>query len=525
MLDRQVNRLRELVQANDWESAAALIEQNKFWENDVPDWVSEASWLVYLKLNEMAKSEFWLDRALASNPNRPSLLRGKGNLHRDRGEWSEASENYSRAIKLSPGTAIYYAALAFAQESMRDYSNSISSLRKAIDINPKLNWRLRLATLYLKEGKLEIALMTLEDCLESNIDSNINEKIILLKNIHSAEKKPTNGTIEYCYEYVRKGLDKEFPGRGQETSPVGPIDQAMAYGLIAWAASLAGKTDDVENSVNWLIEKSRTRRGTGWGLGFQWSPFSKSFKNDSETIYGITNAICIQGLLESHKISPNPSIYETIIAALDYYSECRSILSDGGSYFWYSDQVTDSKQVYNVSSMLAGTFARASVELEIPGYAKIAHSAAQSIVDDVLFRENHIDWLYEKGGKRHNDLVHASYIIKGLLDTKKYLNVDYIGEKELEKYLLSFFDKDKIIREHNSIDDYWLAPVLRPRSWGLGMAAFVLGEMGLKENRDNVLDTLGLYEFESHNFSYKFGDQQHIPRSVAHILLAFSLKK
>ena len=34
MLDRQVNRLRELVQANDWESAAALIEQNKFWENE-----------------------------------------------------------------------------------------------------------------------------------------------------------------------------------------------------------------------------------------------------------------------------------------------------------------------------------------------------------------------------------------------------------------------------------------------------------------------------------------------------------
>ncbi len=384
-------------------------------------------------------------------------------------------------------------------------------------------WVSRLAALLIRNGdedkalsllgtsELRISNPVIQRRYEELRRTLVKSSVVRLDN---APDEPIN------YSYIRKGLSATRPGFGNETALEYPVEQAMAYGALAWAAGLNETQDDLLIATNWLINNCITSSGVGWGLGWSWAAFGKKEKNRADAIYGVTVAICVEGLMSAYRAEPSAEIRDVIIKSLNYYAGCVSQNRDG-MFFWYSDDISDAKQVYNVSAMLAGVYAQAYELFDVEVYGQLARIAASTVVKGVVYRGDHVDWHYMEGpNSRFNDLVHASFTVHGLLQVKRILGLNEITESELANYLRSFISGSGELLEYNSSDDHWLAPIMPPRSWGIGMTAFVFKELGLEDECKLALQQLRLYKFAPHKFSYQYGDELHVPRSVAFLLLA-----
>lgn len=144
------DRLRELVTAQRWQEAAALIERGAgLDEASAP--LAIAAWKTYHALGDAAPAEAWLDRALAQAPDNATLQRAKGNCHKERGEWTAAAARYARAAALRPEQAVLHAAAAYALEQTGDLAGAAAATARALARDEhKRAWWLLAARLALR---------------------------------------------------------------------------------------------------------------------------------------------------------------------------------------------------------------------------------------------------------------------------------------------------------------------------------------------------------------------------------------
>jgi hypothetical protein len=331
------------------------------------------------------------------------------------------------------------------------------------------------------------------------------------------------GTL-VTYERLIQAFDRQRPGFGLEADGTGPIELPMAYGLVAWAGAIASDEELSSRAAQWLLQNSQTRTGTGWGLGWEWDAFGDGTVNRADTIYGITTAIAAIGLIRNHKLTGSREALDGAVEALDYY-KAFATPTERGLFFWYSDQVADAINVHNVSAMMAGAYALAAKASGRSEFANIAADAIAELLASAESKKDTLGWTYAVlPGSRPNDLVHAAYIVQGALLVGRALPSVHLDEDRLLNYLRGFV-RDGVPMEFRTDEIRPDLRAVRARSWGVGMLAFTLAELGVREEAEAALAAIADYEFASHKYSFKFGDKLNATRATAHLLLAAAVAR
>jgi hypothetical protein len=323
------------------------------------------------------------------------------------------------------------------------------------------------------------------------------------------------------YEYVKMSLG-EAPGFGIETTGRGPVHQPMAYGLVAWAASEKADVKYARLAADWLIENSSPDK-RGWGLDWEWDAFGNGVINPADTVYGITTAIAVDGLLRTYLLTQNRQYLDAAQDALNYYMQFQCPES---GHFFYSDQLSDSAyKVPNITAMLMGQYAHAGGILGNRSYIDVASRAYVAMQESAVVMEEIVLWKYAHGleNERDNDLVHASYIVYGLYLYEKHTPaVKHASLAPMAaSYLDGFIDGD--IFEFNIRDRSAGLGARKARIWGAGMLLYVASALDEQDLMRAVLAKIPKYEYATQRFSYRRGDDLHCPRAVAHLLLGYSL--
>jgi hypothetical protein len=322
-----------------------------------------------------------------------------------------------------------------------------------------------------------------------------------------------------AYERLLLALDRRRPGFGFETDGTGPIELAMAYGLVAWAGAIASDAELSRRAAQWLLRNSRTSTGVGWGLGWEWDAFGDGTVNRADAIYGITTAIAVIGLVKNHELTGSRESLNEAIQALDYY-QAFSTPTKEGLFFWYSDQAADAINVHNVSAMMAGAYALVARASKRSEFSDFAAGAFAELMASAESSKDALGWRYaDLPAARPNDLVHAAYIAYGALLASRSLPSLQIDQHRLLNYLRGFISNG-IPMEFRPDDIRAGLRNRRARSWGVGMLAFTLFELGAHEEARTTFAAASDYEFAPNQYSYMFGDKLNTPRSTAHLLLA-----
>jgi hypothetical protein len=246
----------------------------------------------------------------------------------------------------------------------------------------------------------------------------------------------------------------------------------MAYALFASATSLLGLSVEAEAACAWLERDALKPDGrVGWGLPFAWDAFADGSVNPASTVYGITTALAVRALLDCRGAGPPASA----ITALEQYLTSRTVTSDG-SFFWYSDRPCDAKCVFNVTSMLAGQYARLGRITGRKDFTDAALDAARYVYEHRKPSEHGEYWEYGKDFARPNDAVHAAYTLIGLRDVQKALDLDIdLGPPSM--YIRNFF-RDGEAFEFVPHDFLEKNRLMKPaRIWGVGALLYAACEM------------------------------------------------
>jgi hypothetical protein len=296
----------------------------------------------------------------------------------------------------------------------------------------------------------------------------------------------------------------------------------MAYALYASAQAIHfTKTSDksaIRNAkiaADWLVNNADCNSDgiPGWGLPFSWDAFQDGSTNPPHTVYGITTAIAVHALLDVYQLTKESKYLEATISSLNAYLPHFQSIGECG-YFSYSEKSEDAKPVLNITSMLAGAYARAGEVSENDKFRNVAVKAARFVCDNTIEDENGYHWLYKVGRKdKVNDTVHAAYMVKGLMDVKECIGLEYDLSKSYE-YLAHFVTPEKVVRFVGSE---------RPaRSWGVGYLMYVLCCAGQHEEAKKILPMLKAYEYETGRYGHFPGDTEMFPRYQTHILIGLA---
>lgn len=320
------------------------------------------------------------------------------------------------------------------------------------------------------------------------------------------------------YDYIRRSLSSD-PGYGLETDGRGPIHQPMAYGLVAWACANRGDKAGARQSADWLVDNLH-EDAPGWGLGWEWDAFQDGTTNSAETVYGITTAISIEGLLRTYLLTKDERYLDAVISVMDYYSQFQCPTN---GFFYYSDQPHDfGYEVPNITAMLMAQYCTLGAILNSSRYKSIADFAYDAMVRTAIKNDNYVYWRYIVGVKneRNNDLVHAGYIAYGIYIYEAYRDKHQFMADRAIAYLEGFVDDDiylfhqKGVAEKNS---------KRSNSWGVGMLLYIQSIVKDKDNFMRTLSFLNAWLYDDYHFSRYPDDGHHSPRDVAHLLLGLSL--
>ena len=330
-------------------------------------------------------------------------------------------------------------------------------------------------------------------------------------------KSPT-----YNYEYVLKSFNPKDIGYGEETN--GKMShQSMACGLTAMAAAHMKDTRTAIKSGDCLLKTISKSKGIGWGLGWAWDAFNDGTINSKDTVYGITTAIAILGLLDAEELTGVSKYSDAALEALNYYSNFITHEKDQ-AFFWYSDSRNDAFNVHNVNSMMAYAFAKGGKRFNRQKFSNLAKHSMKAVKHGALEKNGGVSWKYSELEKsRYNDSVHAAYIVHGIRGVEKIVNTTYLNSDKLLKYLKGFYNNAGFVLEFRHDELPLKRKEKYARGWGLGMLSVAVGsDLGDLELGKNIYRTLASYEFKPHRFSYHYTDKQNIPRSNAHILLALA---
>lgn len=121
---------------------------------------------------------------------------------------------------------------------------------------------------------------------------------------------------------------------------------------------------------------------------------------------------------------------------------------------------------------------------------------------------------------RGNDLIHAAFIVYGMHRYFEARGHDAETRGILEKavaYLDGFVVDGKVWEFH--VAEKPVPKNVRARSWAVGMLMFVAKLVGKTDLVTQTQAVIPEYEFSLGQFSYRYGDALHSPRSVAFLLL------
>ncbi len=358
------------------------------------------------------------------------------------------------------------------------------------------------------------------ETLEENL--NHEESIIKTDTKTNINKRQLNTRAMEIYDSLISSLDNENPGFGEETPNGIPSESSMAYALLAQAAALVGDTHTMHLSATWLVENPSSDLAMGWGLTFAWDAYGDGSVNPPTTVYGITTALAVNGLLESYCRSGNTNYLDAAVSSLEYYSNHTSE-DRYGTYFNYSDQSTDAFNTHNVNAMLMLAYARAGTILNRQEFIRLATEVANSLNLAKTATTNSITWPYtafaESGTRAdRNDVVHAAYIAFGILETQKILEIEIATQKELEDYMNGFLRNGNLkefrtYEYRNETEDQ-----LRARGWGLGMYIAWLSSIENYSSGFAATEMIEDYKTLEDTYEYVFGSETAIPRSTSHLL-------
>jgi hypothetical protein len=297
----------------------------------------------------------------------------------------------------------------------------------------------------------------------------------------------------------------------------------MAFGLLASTGAKMKDGPLARTAANWLVaHASLAANATGWGLGFEWDAFGDGSKNPAGTVYGITTALAVAGLLDAYEATRDNSYIKVAEAALDYYAKCFTVTADGG-YFWYSDQPADSIDVYNVSSMLMGQYARASRLLDRKDFGKLARLASRQLLAGVQSVDGLPYWSYSERNDRPNDAVHAAYTVQGLIEFNRHMPDAYSLSGHAQ--YLSSFGVNGMVKEfssHHDLSEEQSSKVAR--LWGVGMLIFTLVQLDDIDHARTYAEALEKYRVGGGNMLANLpnSDKAGEPRMISHVSLGLA---
>ena len=314
-------------------------------------------------------------------------------------------------------------------------------------------------------------------------------------------------------------FDASHPGRGPDLGRPEIEDHAMAYALYGSAAAVTDRLAEARVAGDWLAGHAKLGDGTGWGLTYAWDAFADGSTNPVTTIYGITTALAVRSLLDVSEATGEDRYAKVAEAALDTYAT-RQTATANGLFFWYSDQPADAIEVHNVSSMLMGQYARAGVRLKRPGFAKLADAAYRELLSARRTSSDEAYWSYSaQPHSRPNDLVHASYIVQGLLDYQRARGQEPRIGPELA--YLTGFATAQCATEFN-VALHKGACAKPARLWGVGMAIATLADAGRGGDAARFAQLLAPYRISAGHFGATPNARNFLPRAVSHVLFGLA---
>ena len=313
-------------------------------------------------------------------------------------------------------------------------------------------------------------------------------------------------------------LSPHHPGRGPDFVVKDELDHAMAYALYGSAAAIKRDQEQAILAADWLVANHYD--GPGWGLPFAWEAFGREVRNPVTTVYGITTALAVRALIDVYELSGGLSYGQCAKNALEYYLQFFNATEDGG-YFWYSDQPQDNKSVHNVTAMLMGQYARASLHWPNTGFRAAAQQAANYLLTQRQESELGMYWSYWVGASRPNDSVHAAYVVQGFIDYARALGCQVDIDSAL-RYLSGFVRSDRVyeFNPHPGLNERTLE--LPARVWGVGMLVQTLSDGGLIEDAIRATRALPAYAFGPGRFAVRPGEREILPRAQAHVVLGLA---
>jgi hypothetical protein len=323
---------------------------------------------------------------------------------------------------------------------------------------------------------------------------------------------PKTKTLRPQAEQVFETFDRARPGYGPDPlAPTQRINQPMALGWYAVAAVRLGHTRQARVACDQLlamVHKGGGRR-VGWGLDLPFDAFRDGSTNPAGTVYAVTDAIAIRGLLDTYRLTGDRRYSSAVRAALDYYKRRafeRSTVGGRSGFFWYSDQRADIGRyvVYNATSLLAGQYARASVVLHERSYRRVALRAMRFLWARRRTDGDGTYWPYAPGRGGDNDWVHAAYLVQGILDFNRALPRSRLPISSAALHL-----RHQVAFSRS--DDQ--------RLWGIGMAMFTLASAGHARAAADVRRiTLPRNRYARNRYGEYPGGHEFFPRHVAHLV-------
>lgn len=330
--------------------------------------------------------------------------------------------------------------------------------------------------------------------------------------------------LRACIEVLSK-LDEDRPGRGHDVYHSDAFDYPDAYGLILHAAARVGHKEIAERCGNWLVAHSHlspTGR-TGWGLPFAYQTFGNA-PNPPNTVYGITTAIVVSGLLGFYQASGREEALQCATCAMEQYAQFFS-----GDHFQYSEVREDRLAVPNVDAMLAGQYARLAVALRGRGqvqdakrFQDIAVRASRYILSGMR-RDGAMR--YAEGSQKKNDAVHYAYIYSGVRAVSELVEFPDDRLSVVRTYAGQFFDHGRL-REYprpefkrRLLEHFGVRPVHEARLWGLG--AWLAATRGESLSGVGLSRLLGRYR-ASGTFVVSPTDDRVSVRHLAHLAWGLS---
>lgn len=211
----------------------------------------------------------------------------------------------------------------------------------------------------------------------------------------------------------------------------------------------------VEEGIRYLVDNVYIDENGnyGYGLYFEWDAFGDGSINDKNTAYGITNAVVIDAFVD---VMDSPIISEDLKCKLQNITNniivnwCENYFtkdSNGGGYFWYSNQQADNIDSPNISAMLAGVFSK-TIDLhpeifsdeEINMCKEKIILSANNINSKVELIDGMPFWQYINGKDSGNDLVHHCFMLEGIDLMRIYDDITF-----------DWNEND----EFNSLNEFW----------------------------------------------------------------------